>query len=349
MAAVVAAVVAVVGLATLPESAVAVWREWYARAQPVVSRASAWSPVAVLDGLLVVGAVAGGLMVRRAWRDRQLLRPVATLFVVSAAAWAAFLLTWGLHYRVATLEARLGITTDALTPARGEATGAGLVDVLNTQYAPAHAEGWPSREALPGRLRPLLAEALPMVGVDAVAALPVARATLIEPYFRAAGIDGMINPFGLEVIVNTRALPVELPALVAHEYAHLAGFADEADASVVAWMACSRGSAPYRYSAALAILPHVLAGLPTERRRRLIDALEDGPRRDLANIAARLRDQRPWVHALAWQTYDGFLRANRVGEGVARYDAVARVVVAAGDVVSGSLTRPPSSWPARAR
>ena len=66
---------------------------------------------------------------------------------------------------------------------------------------------------------------------------------MLDWYFRTGGIDGMTNPFGLEVLLNSRVLPVELPALVAHEYAHLAGFADEADASVVAWLACQGGIA----------------------------------------------------------------------------------------------------------
>ena len=161
-----------------------------------------------------------------------------------------------------------------------------------------------------------------------------------------AGIDGMTNPFGLEVLLNSRVLPMELPALAAHEYAHLAGFADEADASVVAWLACQGGSPALRYSSALAVLPHLLTGLPRETQRAVIEGARGRGRvADLRAIAARLAEQRPWVHAFAWQTYDRFLRANRVSEGVARYDAVARVLIGAADPATGTLRRSPPPWP----
>jgi len=186
---------------------------------------------------------------------------------------------------------------------------------------------------------------LPTVGVAWTPRVPPPRRTMLDGYFRAGGIDRMTNPFGLEVLLNSRVLPVELPALAAHEYAHLAGFADEADASVVAWLACESGSVALRYSGALAVLPHLLTGLPRATQRMVIDGLDEGPRTDLRAIAARLADQRPWVHAFAWQTYDRFLRANRVAEGVARYDAVARVLIAVGDPATGTLRRSPQAWP----
>ena len=43
----------------------------------------------------------------------------------------------------------------------------------------------------------------------------------------------MLNPFGLETIVLPDLLPYERPFVVAHEWAHLAGHADEAEASAI--------------------------------------------------------------------------------------------------------------------
>jgi hypothetical protein len=53
--------------------------------------------------------------------------------------------------------------------------------------------------------------------------LPHPRHTLVDFYFRWAGIDGLTNPFGLEVVLNSRLLDVERPAVLAHEWAHVAG------------------------------------------------------------------------------------------------------------------------------
>ncbi|MGI8671656.1 MAG: DUF3810 family protein [Luteitalea sp.] len=342
----VAALAALSLLAPLPPGALIVWRGLYARSQPAISRASARLPLATLDLWLLVLAGLGlwALWRRRAdWRLRWTIVPA--LVVWTALAWLVFLAAWGWHYQVPTLETRLMIAPAALTPQTGTRFAAMTVRALNRDHAAAHAAGWPTRAAMPIVLAPHLARVLPALGVSWTPAWPVPRETLIDPYFRWAGIDGMTNPFGLDVVLNSRALPIEVPALTAHEYAHLAGFADESDASVVAWLACRDGGPPLRYSAALAVLPHLVAGLPGPLRRSVLDGLDEGPRADLRAIAARLDEQQPWVHALAWQTYDRFLKANRVGEGVARYDAVARVLIAAADPVTGRLRRVPSQWP----
>lgn len=283
------------------------------------------------------------------WRARgaRLRAGVWWGLTVAAVAWLTFLGAWGWHYQVPTLEARLQVRPAELTPERGAAVIEATVAQLNALHADAHAAGWTDRRDLPGLIGRAMAPALRDVGVSWQPGWPSPKRSALDWYFRAAGIDGMTNPYGLDVILNSRVLPFERPALLAHEYAHLAGFADESDASVVAWLACQRGPAELRYSSALAVLPHLLTGVAAAERRRLLGPLSEGPRRDLRAIAARLDEQRPWVHALAWQTYDRFLKANRVGEGVARYDAVARVLVAVGDPATGRLRRDPQPWPPR--
>lgn len=317
----------------------------YASVQPPLSAATGRLPFAVLDVVLLVAAGSVIVGAVRGPAGTRLRRAMLWLVLVASVGWLGFLVAWGWHYQVPTLEARLRITADELTAARGAALVRAMVAQLDATHAEAHAAGWPEVRALPAVIGPALGPALRDVGVAWTPAWPRPKRSALDWYFRAAGIDGMTNPFGLDVILNSRVLPFERPALLAHEYAHLAGFADESDASVVAWLACQQGSAGLRYSSALAVLPHLLSGLPSDERRRLLEPLGEGPRRDLRAIAARLDEQRPWIHALAWQTYDRFLKTNRVGEGVARYDAVARVLVAVGDPATGRLRRAPQPWP----
>lgn len=313
-----------------------------------MSAVSARLPVAALDLLLVsLCALALWGMWRRRRAAGRLPAAARALVVAAALLWLVFLAAWGWHYQVPTLEARLGIGPDQLTTPEGQAFARATVRALNSLHASAHAQPWTSRSDLPAALGPHLARVLAPLGVGWTPYWPVPRHTLLDPYFRAAGIDGMTNPFGLDILLNSRVLPVELPALAAHEYAHLAGFADESDASVVAWLACQGGPPALQYSSALAVLPHLLSGLPAAAQREVLSGLGEGPRHDIRAIAARLDEQRPWVHAVAWQTYDRFLKANRVREGVARYDAVARVLIDAADPVTGRLRRQPAPWPDR--
>ena len=312
-----------------------------------MARLTAMLPLAALDALILAVGLTG---VWAIWRRRARLRVLRLAMGAAALAsvvWLLFLMLWGWNYQVPTLEARLGIDPADASATRGEAFARATVNQLNTLHQAAHATAWPTRAQMPEVLGPRIAAVLPALDVAQAPWLPEPRQTMLDWYFRAASIDGMTNPYGLEILVNSKVLPVELPALVAHEYAHLAGFADEADASVVAWLACQSGTPALRYSAALAVLPHLVAGLPTAARREVVGALGQGPRQDLEAIRVRLSEQLPWVHAFAWQSYDRFLRANRVTEGVARYDAVARVLIAAADPLTGSLTRKPTRWPPR--
>jgi hypothetical protein len=50
---------------------------------------------------------------------------------------------------------------------------------------------------------------------------------LLTPFFTAAGVNGMINPLALESIVHPELTPAERGFVLAHEWAHLAGYADE--------------------------------------------------------------------------------------------------------------------------
>ena len=55
--------------------------------------------------------------------------------------------------------------------------------------------------------------------------------------------------------------------------------------------------------------------------------LDAGPREDLRAMSARYARSSPVVRKAAQDVYDEYLRANRVAEGIASYDAVVRLMV----------------------
>jgi hypothetical protein len=61
-------------------------------------------------------------------------------------------------------------------------------------------------------------------------------------YFKAAGVEGMTDPFFLETLVAGDLLPFERPFVIAHEWSHLAGFANEGEANFLGWLTCMKGS-----------------------------------------------------------------------------------------------------------
>ena len=166
--------------------------------------------------------------------------------------------------------------------------------------------------------------------------------TLLGYWFRWAGIDGMTNPFGLEVLVNPDLLPVEVPFVASHEWAHLAGFATESEASYVGWLACRRGDAWAQYSGWLFLYWQLAGDLAPETRARLASALGPIPRADIEAIADRLRRGHiPLLQTGSWRVYDQYLKANRVASGVRSYGEVVTLVLRARTTSDGMPVRRP--------
>jgi hypothetical protein len=156
------------------------------------------------------------------------------------------------------------------------------------------------------------------------------KRTLLQFFFRASGVDGMHAPFLLETLVNPYITPPERPAVLAHEWAHMAGYAPEADASFVGLLAALRAGAPSQYSAWLSLFDHAVAQLPRPEQRAFVDRLDPGPQADRRAIFARLAARVEVVAQASWQTYDQYLKAQGVDEGVESYSRVVQLLLASG-------------------
>lgn len=301
-------------------------RGFYPWLQAVVTTLTNRSPVAVIDLVLAALVLAGLvrlLMLRRVWRQhgalgaigegaRRLVRAAAIVVIV-------FLLSWGLNYRreplAGTLEPPPPASTAILVEVIEEANRAAAL------LRPAVRDEDLTYAALADDLAGPMRQALRHVGRPQVFAPGRPRAPrLLSPFFARAGVTGMLNPFGLETLVHPDLVPVEHGFVLAHEWAHLAGHADEAEASAVGWLACMYAGPAAAYSANLYLIMEAGAALHGEVRQRAFAALDEGVREDLAAIAARVHAQQdPRVQRAAFRVYDEYLRANRVEDGTASY------------------------------
>jgi hypothetical protein len=136
----------------------------------------------------------------------------------------------------------------------------------------------------------------------------------------------MTDPFFLEVLVNDAVLPFERHSIVAHEWAHLAGFAHEAEAGFVGWLTTMSGDEQAQYSGWLTVYAYAAGAVGDERQARLGFALEAGPTEDLRAIERRVSEAAPRVREVARVAYDQFLRANRVESGVRSYGELVTLI-----------------------
>jgi hypothetical protein len=150
---------------------------------------------------------------------------------------------------------------------------------------------------------------------------------VLTPYFTASGVDGMINPIALESIVHADLLPFERPFVLAHEWAHLAGHGDEAEASAVGWFACMNGPPALAYSASLYLIMQAGGQLRGDARSRALAKIDQGVREDFEKVRQRLVRQRPIVRQASSRVYNQYLKANRVDEGTASYSRAVSVIL----------------------
>lgn len=303
--------------------------------QRTLTSASNLTAVAWLDLGIVLVVVALLLRTLRDAGTRPALRVIVRLAgrLVSVAAFVciAFVLSWGLNYRRTPLRDKVPyqparITVDGAVALAGEA-----VARVNALHAQAHAEGWPAADAVDPALAESFRRTLPVAGVTAATVPGRPKRSLLDWYFRRAGVAGMTDPFFLETLIASDILPFERPHVVAHEWAHLAGFTDEGEANFVGWLTCVHGTPPQQYSGWLFLYSEVLAGLPRERAQAVSARLSAGPRADLQALRDRsLREVNPRVAGAGWLVYDQYLKANRVEAGTASYAQVVQLVLGTG-------------------
>ncbi len=251
--------------------------------------------------------------------------------VVDAAAFAAvvyllFLALWGLNYRRTSIATRFDHDRSRVTEDAVDRLARHAASRLNALHRVARSRPWPDLDALPASMGAAFAAAQRAAALDRQAVPGRPKRTLLTPYFARAGIDGMTDPFFLEVLVNDRVLPFERPSVVAHEWAHLAGFAHEAEAGFLGWLTTMNGDEQAQYSGWLTVYAYAASAVDDERRARLAYALEAGPTEDLRAIDRRVETAAPRVRAVARVAYDQFLRANRVESGVRSYGELVTLI-----------------------
>ncbi len=300
--------------------------------QRALTSASNLTAVPWLD-LLIVLVVAGvGLRTLRDARRWPLSRVAARLagrlVSVAAVVCLAFVLVWGLNYRRTPLRDKMPFEPSRITVDAAAALAREAVARVNALHAQAHAAGWPAADAIDPALAESFRRTLPSLGMTASTVPGRPKRSLLDLYFRRAGVAGMTDPFFLETLMASDILPFERPHVVAHEWAHLAGVTDEGEANFVGWLTCLRGTPSHQYSGWLFLYSEVLSGLPLDHAHAIRAVLSDGPRADLRAIRERaLREVNPRVSGAGWLVYDQYLRANRIEAGTASYAEVVQLVL----------------------
>lgn len=204
-------------------------------------------------------------------------------------------------------------------------------DSLNASYLPSvHF----SADSLEHEMKALYAQVPSRFGLSNPRDWQHPKRVLFNSLYSGVGVLGYMGPFFAESQLNAELLPVQYPFTYIHEYAHLLGVSNEAEANFWAYQLCIRSASPaVRYSGYFGLLPYVAVNAAS--------VLSESDYRDfLATIRPEVLGQweekskywgerySPLVGAVQRKMYDWFLKGNKISEGHKNYAQVVEMVLA---------------------
>jgi hypothetical protein len=287
----------------------------------------AFSLSAVLLGALALLAL---LWLAWGWQrggvGKVVRRKLGDALLAALAAYVLFVFLWGANYQRQSVETLLALE---LSPVSAEEVE-GLAEALAALVVALEPEMQRDAASALASLREALQEVVAEV-TGVTPPLPTRVKQLSPGTLIGLGASGFISPWLLEPHVE-RALPEPFKlAVAAHELAHVAGFAGEADADLIAALAGLQASDPYaRYATALKLFSDSLTALSPPVREALLGALPEAARRELTDLRQALtRYQRPWLATLSRLAYDRYLQTQGVEAGVGDYGRTIMLLVQA--------------------
>ena len=292
------------------------------------------SPIALFDAAIVVFIlIAFGIwtwsirLARKKQVIRSLWRGVVATLTLLAVVYLWFLASWGLNYARPPLESTLKYDASRITPEAVRVLAEYSIDRANETHAAGHAAGFPAIHDHPQALIDALHQVEKELGRPRPTIVATPKWSIFTPFYRASGVSGQLGPFFLETLLNPDLTGPERPAVLAHEWAHLSGYAPESDASFVGLLAALRAGPASEYSAWLDLVSESVNQLQPVTQRIVLQKLAQGPRDDQAAIRERLKKLVRPVEQVAWSSYDRMLKSQGVDEGVKSYSRVIQLLI----------------------
>lgn len=147
------------------------------------------------------------------------------------------------------------------------------------------------------------------------------------------GVLGYMAPLFSESCLNADILPFDYPFTYAHEYAHILGVSNEAEANWWAFHACAKSENPrVRYSAYKGIVQHILFNARTLLNEQQYKTLQSNLRQEVVKDLETTRKhwkalRSPKLDEIQSKIYDSFLKSNDVKAGLQNYSQVVGLLV----------------------
>lgn len=163
---------------------------------------------------------------------------------------------------------------------------------------------------------------------------PRVKAMLFTPLASMVGASGSMGPFFCEFTVNGDVPASEYPAVYAHEFSHLLGITNEAEANFYAYEVCTRSQiSGIRFSGYFSVLYHVLGNarrlLPEEEYRDLLKRIRPEVLEHGKHLQQYWQEKyNPFIGQLQDRIYELYLKSNKISSGRKNYSEVVGLLIA---------------------
>ena len=264
---------------------------------------------------------------------RLLVRTIAALALVFV--WFEF--SWAFNYRRVPLEEKIPVHAERTVSARVDAYADHVAAELNRLAPLAHREH-PTDVEFERELFPRFSQVIARLGDRSVFPPPSIKPTIFQPLMAASGTNGFTDPWTHEVNVDAAAFWFERPAIYAHEWGHISGFADETEANLISVLTCTTTPDPLIQYSGWILVWFNLGGQDVHPHQRLAPLA----RADVRAIVRRYRAEvNPKIEKAQQVAYDRYLKSNGMKAGVNTYRLFVRWLVGADFDSSGlPIVRP---------
>jgi len=238
------------------------------------------------------------------------LRTLAIL----CAIFVWFVLSWGYGYSRIPLADKIPVHNERTDEDSVGRFADRVNDELSRDADAAHRDPLPDT-VIGDRLGPTFEAAIHRLGDRSSFAPPRVKPTLFQPMMQASATTGFTDPWTHEVNVDASLFFFERPAVYAHEWAHLSGFNDEAEANFISVIACTTSKEPLlKYSGWLLVWENLPQNV------HLTHTMGKTAYDDIMAIRARYeRNVNKTVEHASRSTYDKYLKSNHVKAGYESY------------------------------
>ena len=242
---------------------------------------------------------------------RVLLRTIA----IAAAIFVWFEASWAFNYGRVPLADKIPVHNERTDEDSVGRYADHVTDMLSKLADAAHKEEPVTDERFQAMLVPRFDAITRRLGDVATFAPPRIKPTVFQTTMQLSATNGFTDPWTHEVNVDSSSFFYERPAIYAHEWAHISGFADESEANFISFIACTTSKDPL-----LAYSGWVLVWFNLPTGVHLTHPMGKTAYNDIMAIRARYTKQvnKDVAHAQV-AVYDQYLKSNHVKAGYGSY------------------------------